>query len=88
MIVLIPLFEEELIAKVHQIPLQEASNPRLVELLNNGPFALEVQGRATDRYGRALRVVTRNGQSLGAILTAEGLAELWQGKRGNWCASS
>lgn len=61
---------------------------RLVELLNNGPFALEVQGRATDRYGRALRIVTRNGQSLGAILTAEGLAERWQGRRGNWCASS
>ncbi len=61
---------------------------RLVELLNSGPFALEVQGRATDRYGRALRIVTRNGQSLGAILTAEGLAERWQGRRGNWCTNA
>lgn len=58
---------------------------RLVELLNAGPFALEVQGRETDRYGRALRVVTRNGRSLGAILEAEGLAEHWKGRRGNWC---
>lgn len=58
---------------------------RLVELLNAGPFVLEVQGRETDRYGRALRVVTRKGQSLGAILEAEGLAEHWKGRRGNWC---
>lgn len=59
---------------------------RLVQLLNAGPFTLEVQGRQTDRYGRALRVVTRGGRSLGALLEAEGLAEHWQGKRGDWCA--
>lgn len=58
---------------------------RLVELLNAGPFVLEVQGRETDRYGRALRVVTRHGKSLGAVLEAEGLAEHWKGRRGNWC---
>lgn len=57
---------------------------RLVELLNAGPFVLEVQGRETDRYGRALRVVTRKGKSLGAMLEAEGLAEHWKGRRGNW----
>lgn len=60
---------------------------RLVELLNAGPFALEVNGRETDRYGRALRVVTRKGQSLGAILAAEGLAEHWKGRRSDWCAA-
>ena len=59
---------------------------RLVELLNAGPFALEVNGRETDRYGRALRVVTRKGRSLGAILEAEGLAEHWKGRRSDWCA--
>ncbi|MGV3513255.1 MAG: thermonuclease family protein [Novosphingobium sp.] len=58
---------------------------RLMELLNAGPFVLEVQGRETDRYGRALRVVTRKGRSIGAMLEAEGLAEHWQGRRGNWC---
>lgn len=58
---------------------------RLVELLNAGPVVLEVQGRETDRYGRALRVVTRKGKSLGAVLEAEGLAEHWTGRRGNWC---
>jgi endonuclease YncB( thermonuclease family) len=58
---------------------------RLVSLLRAGPFELEVRGRATDHYGRALRIVTRNGQSLGAQLVAEGLAEPWRGKRSDWC---
>jgi len=62
-----------------------AATRRLTELLNAGPFSLEVQGREVDRYGRALRVVTRRGASLGAVLEAEGLAEHWQGRRGNWC---
>lgn len=61
---------------------------RLVELLNAGPFELEVQGRETDRYGRALRVVTRKGRSLGAVLEAEGLAEHWKGRRGDWCGTT
>ena len=61
---------------------------RLGQLLNAGPFTLEVRGREIDRYGRALRVVTRAGQSLGARLEAEGLAERWKGKRGDWCAGS
>lgn len=62
-----------------------AATRRLTELLNAGPFSLEVQGRDIDRYGRALRVVTRGGESLGAKLEAEGLAEHWRGRRGNWC---
>lgn len=61
---------------------------RLVQLLNAGPFTLEVQGRATDRYGRALRVVKRRGSSLAEPLVAEGLAERWKGKRSDWCARS
>lgn len=63
----------------------EAATRRLIALLNAGPVALEVHGRSTDRYGRALRVVTRGGKSLGAQLVDEGLAERWQGRRGNWC---
>lgn len=59
---------------------------RLTQLLNAGHFSLVTQGRAVDRYGRALRVVVRHGQSLGATLEAEGLAEHWQGRRGNWCS--
>jgi endonuclease YncB( thermonuclease family) len=58
---------------------------RLTELLNAGPFSLEPIDRETDRYGRTLRVVTRGGESLGAVLEGEGLAEHWQGHRRDWC---
>ncbi len=58
---------------------------RLVRLLNSGPFDLEVEGRDTDRYGRALRVAKRNGQSIGQQLVKEGLAEPWRGRRSDWC---
>jgi endonuclease YncB( thermonuclease family) len=66
--------------------LGERATRRLITLLNAGPFALEIAGRETDRYGRALRVVRRGGRSLGAQLVDEGLAEPWRGKRSNWCA--
>jgi micrococcal nuclease len=59
---------------------------RLIVLLNEGRFSLEAGGRDRDRYGRLLRVVTRDGESLGAVLVAEGLAEPWQGHRSDWCA--
>ncbi len=65
-----------------------AATRRLIVLLNAGPFALETGRRDRDRYGRALRVVTRNGRSLGAQLVAEGLAEPWRGRRSDWCALS
>lgn len=65
-----------------------AATRRLAALLNDGPFSLSRRGgRDTDRYGRALRVVTRDGVSIGTILIAEGLAEPWRGRRGNWCAN-
>jgi micrococcal nuclease len=59
---------------------------RLAQLLNAGAFTLAIEGRAADRYGRALRVVRRDGRSLGDQLIAEGLAEPWRGKRSDWCA--
>jgi endonuclease YncB( thermonuclease family) len=54
-------------------------------LLNAGAFSLERGDRETDRYGRALRVVTRDGQSIGGQLVAEGLARPWDGARHPWC---
>lgn len=64
-----------------------AATRRLIMLLNSGPFTLRIAypDRPVDRYGRALRVVTRDGESLGLQLASEGLAEPWQGRRGNWC---
>lgn len=59
---------------------------RLTELLNAGPFELQSIGdRDRDRYGRLLRVVTRNGRSLGDQLVREGLARTWTGRRQPWC---
>nr|WP_150291276.1 thermonuclease family protein [Sphingobium estronivorans] len=58
---------------------------RLQLLMNAGPFSLESGDRDTDRYGRALRVVTRGGASIGETLVAEGLAREWDGARHPWC---
>lgn len=59
---------------------------RLVDLLNAGPFELLTIGnRDEDQYGRKLRVVTRNGRSLGDQLVREGLARTWTGRREPWC---
>jgi endonuclease YncB( thermonuclease family) len=59
---------------------------RLLELINDGPIQLVHRGgRDTDKYGRKLRVIERNGRSLGDILVAEGLARRWDGARRSWC---
>lgn len=65
----------------------KAATARLLVLLNAGPFELVRGKRDRDRYGRLLRTVTREGRSVGARLVAEGLAEHWSGKRGDWCAT-
>lgn len=59
---------------------------RLIELLNAGPFELRtIANREYDRYGRTLRVIVRNGRSLGDQLVSEGLAHRWDGRREPWC---
>ena len=63
----------------------DAATRRLHALLNAGPFALQRIDRDTDVYGRQLRVVTREGQSLGLVLVAEGLAHMWDGGKRGWC---
>ena len=68
--------------------LGERATRRLTELLNAGSFSLERDGRDSDRYGRTLRTITRHGASLGSTLEAEGLAEHWQGRRGDWCGAA
>jgi micrococcal nuclease len=63
----------------------EAATRRLVSLMNAGPFTLAPYERKTDRYGRLLRIVTREGKSLGRILVEEGFARVWDGARHPWC---
>lgn len=66
--------------------LAERAKFRLLELLNAGPFQVaQVGNRGQDRFGRKLRVIRRDGRSLGDILVSEGLAHRWGGKRRSWC---
>ncbi|WP_443970839.1 thermonuclease family protein [Sphingobium sp. CR28] len=58
---------------------------RLQQLLNAGAFMVEAADRDQDRYGRKLRVITRDGKSLGSMLVSEGLARPWGGARRPWC---
>ncbi|MDJ0641587.1 MAG: thermonuclease family protein [Erythrobacter sp.] len=60
---------------------------RIQALLNAGAFTLSPasDGRDVDRFGRKLRVVMRDGMSLGETLIAEGLAERWGGPKVAWC---
>jgi micrococcal nuclease len=63
----------------------DAATQRLIALVNAGPFSLERIDRDEDRYGRKLRVVTRDGESLGGVLVDEGLARWYAGGRRSWC---
>lgn len=60
---------------------------RLSGLLAHGGFELRPlpSGRDEDRYRRKLRIVTRDGRSIGDVLVAEGLARTWTGRRKPWC---
>jgi micrococcal nuclease len=68
-----------------EFQLGQRAKYRMQELLNAGPIALEPADRATDRYGRALFRVTRNGESLGGTLVGEGLAVWYGNGRPDWC---
>lgn len=69
-----------------ELALGNRATERLIELVNQGSFELQAwAGRDKDRYGRALRVLVRDGHSLGDILVSEGLARTWTGRREPWC---
>ncbi len=71
----------------YEADLGRRATGRMIQLLNAGPFEIVTAGsRDEDVYGRKLRLVERNGISLGMVLVNEGLAESWQGYRRNWCA--
>lgn len=66
--------------------LGQRAKHRLLELMNAGPFeVVRTGGRDEDIYGRKLRVIARNGRSVGKVLVAEGLARPWNGGRRSWC---
>lgn len=67
--------------------LGERATARLTQLLNTAAFAVQPNpgGRATDRFGRKLRVLSRGGESIGQVLVSEGLAHEWGGAKRGWC---
>ncbi|MEY3657611.1 MAG: hypothetical protein RL425_372 [Pseudomonadota bacterium] len=66
--------------------LGEKATLRLRDLLNQGRFSVQPIKRDRDRYGRKLRILERDGQSLGLVLVREGLARPYQGgRRAPWC---
>lgn len=66
--------------------LGEKATNRLIELINAAPFEMRAwQGRDEDKYGRKLRVLVRNGMSIGDVLVSEGLAHTWSGRKEPWC---
>lgn len=69
----------------HQLGLR--AKRRLLLLLNEGPFELQLdaEGRDVDAFGRQLRIVVRNGRSIGDQLVQEGLAHRWEGGKQSWC---
>lgn len=69
----------------YEADLGDRATTRLSQLLSAGAFQLVRQNRDTDRYGRQLRAVVRDGRSIGRMLVDEGLARTWTGKRRPWC---
>lgn len=59
---------------------------RLRTMLGEAPFTMtRYSDRDRDSYGRLLRVVRRDGRSIGLMLVSEGLARPWGGGRRPWC---
>lgn len=69
-----------------ELALGNRATERFIALINEGPFEMQAwPGRGVDRYRRKLRVLVRNGRSLGDLLVSEGLARTWTGRREPWC---
>jgi len=65
--------------------LGDRATERLHQLLESGPIELRPIDRDEDRYGRKLRIINVNGQSVGDRLVEEGLARRYDGGRRPWC---
>lgn len=69
-----------------ELALGQKAKMRLQVLLSAGPFEIHaLPDREADQYGRSLRILMRNGQSIGDKLVTEGLARTWEGRRRPWC---
>ena len=70
----------------YETRLAAQATERMEGLLREAPFEMQpIPGRDADQYGRKLRVIVRDGRSLGDQLVSEGLARTWEGRRRPWC---
>lgn len=65
--------------------LGEAATAQLLQMLNDGTFSLGSVDRDIDRYGRKLRIVNRDGVSIGGAMVRDGVARWYAGGRRPWC---
>ena len=65
--------------------LGDRATDRLRQLVNKGTVTLSSIDRDEDRYGRKLRIVKVDGDSVGDTLVGEGLARWYAGGRRPWC---
>ena len=65
--------------------LGDRATTRLKDLLESGSITLEPIDRDQDPYGRLLRIVLIDGESVGTTLVEEGLARWYEGGRRPWC---
>lgn len=65
--------------------LGDRATRRLHDLLESGPITLQSIDRDEDSYGRKLRVVLVNGESVGETLVSEGLVRWYGTGRRSWC---
>lgn len=65
--------------------LGDRATRRLQQLLESGTITLATIDRDEDRYGRKLRLVLVDGESVGDTLVSEGLARWYAGGRRPWC---
>lgn len=65
--------------------LGDRATVRLREILQGGSISLQPIDRDEDQYGRKLRVVLVDGDSVGEALVDEGLARWYEGGRRPWC---
>lgn len=63
--------------------LAHQASARLLDLLNNNAFNVEMHGK--DRYDRTLATIRIGGRNVGDILISEGLARSWPNGREFWC---
>lgn len=65
--------------------LGDRATVRLHDMLETGPISLQSIDRDEDSYGRKLRIVLVNGESVGDTLVEEGLARWYGHGRRPWC---